>query len=171
MTITRHPLLTEARAYVEAAVNVYAPVFAGSMPIVYLPQAVPAGPPAWPFTTLRLDTLESDGLRDIEVRPYGGNHGQVATWERGTVAVSVYCADPAYVWRAVRMWDRSSRGGVWCSRRKLTIRGISALSVITDELDGAGARLRGDFEIVLARGQAPINIGIDELRTAAVEDL
>lgn len=167
MTITRHPLLVLARRYLLASLDAYAP--GHTMSLAYVPQEDPAGPPAWPFITLSLGTVSSDGIRGAERRPYAGQPGQVATWSRAVVRVSVYAAEPSVAWTAARSYLLSSKGSVWTARQRVAVRDVTDLIIVTDELDGAGNRIRGDFDIVLAQGARPINIGADVITSVAVE--
>lgn len=163
--ITRHPLLTLGRQYLEEAADAY--MQGHGLKFAFVPQRDPAGPPAWPFVTIGLDWVGPDGV--FNTLPAMHDAGQVVQWERAVIRVSVYDAQPSDLWRAARAYFVSSNGGVWVARKRAAVREITNIQIVTDELDGAGARLRGDFDLTIAAGHIPANIGIHEIGSVEME--
>lgn len=165
--IQRDPLLTASRRYLVEAFNAYYPDHGYTL--IFVPQDAPAGAPLGPFVTLYQSNVEPDGILSTLDAKIGNDPGQVATFQRSAVQVTIYGGNPGAAYNAARAWHRSSRGGVWCARRKIVVRNISPLILTTDELNGAGARLRGDFTLTIAQGSALRNIGADAIKSVDLE--
>lgn len=169
--IVRSDILIATRDLFVAALAASAVAPSVAPVVVYSPQGLPAGEPPWPFVTLREEALGPDGAASSErltasvTSPTSG----VRVWSRVSVAVRAYAPDPSGLWRDVMGYARSSAGGVYLARAGLAIRDYGTPIIVRDELDAAGARLRGDWTLILSGAPARYDYGAARLSRVSVE--
>lgn len=152
MTIARAPMLVQARGLFVAMFDAMGQIPASAPALIYSPQALPATEPPWPFIALRQDSAGADGAADSErltAAPSGPTSG-VRTWTRVDIGIRAYAPDPAGLWRDLKGFARSSAGTVYIARAGFAVRNFGTVIVVRDEMDAAGARLRGDWTLTLA---------------------
>lgn len=167
--ITRHPLLLAARDFVEQAMLVFD--FSPMPGLLLSPQERPTSEPRWPFISLGMGTIAPDGLLDRErlVALPTAVPGSARSWERAEIRISAYAPSPASVWQALRAYGVSSKGSVYLARAGLTVRDYGQPVEFRDEMDGAGARVRGDWVLTVAGPATFIDLGADELTDVRIE--